>query len=100
MHRSYLGTNAPIRVYWYSNRIEITNPGGPYGMVTSENFGEGATDYRNPNLAAALKDLGYVQKFGAGISRSKKELLNNGNPELEIEVQPNFITIIMKQRKI
>jgi ATP-dependent DNA helicase RecG len=100
MHRSYLGTNAPIRVYWYSNRIEITNPGGPYGMVTSENFGEGATDYRNPNLAAALKDLGYVQKFGAGISRSKKELVNNGNPELEIEVQPNFITIIMKQRKI
>ena len=100
MHRSYLGTNAPIRVYWYDNRIEITNPGGPYGMVTSENFGEGATDYRNPNLAAALKDLGYVQKFGAGISRAKKELLNNGNPELEIEVQPNFITIIMKQRKL
>ncbi|MEN9374037.1 MAG: hypothetical protein RIR79_1589 [Pseudomonadota bacterium] len=99
MHRSYLGTNSPIRVYWYSDRIEITNPGGPFGMVTAENFGEGRTDYRNPNLAAALKDLGYVQKFGAGISRARKELINNGNPPLDIEVEINFVTTIMRCHK-
>jgi ATP-dependent DNA helicase RecG len=98
MHRAYLGTNAPIRVYWYSDRIEIVNPGGPFGLVTPENFGTGPTDYRNPNLAAALKDLGYVQKFGAGISRARKELLDNGNPELDLETNANFVTAIMRQR--
>ncbi|WP_265285508.1 ATP-binding protein [Verminephrobacter aporrectodeae] len=52
MHRSYEGTHAPIRVTWFSDRIEILNPGGPYGVVTVANFGQaGVTDYRNPHLA-------------------------------------------------
>ena len=29
MHRAYEGTNAPVRVYWFEDRIEIHNPGGP-----------------------------------------------------------------------
>jgi ATP-dependent DNA helicase RecG len=99
LHRSYLGTNAPIRVYWYSNRIEITNPGGPFGIVTEANFGKpGLADYRNPNLAGALKDLDYVQKFGAGISVARKALHENGNPDLELEPTANFITAVMRQR--
>jgi ATP-dependent DNA helicase RecG len=98
MHRAYLGTHAPIRVYWYADRIEITNPGGPFGLVTQENFGHGPTDYRNPNLAGALKDLGFVQKFGAGISRARKELRENGNPELDLQVNANFVTAVMHQR--
>jgi ATP-dependent DNA helicase RecG len=52
LHRSYEATNAPVRITWYDDRIEIANPGGPFGAVTEKNFGRpGATDYRNPNLA-------------------------------------------------
>lgn len=32
MHRSYEGTNSPVRVYWYADRIEIANPGGSTAM--------------------------------------------------------------------
>ncbi len=39
MHRSYEATHAPVRVTWYDDRIEISNPGGPFGTVTIENFG-------------------------------------------------------------
>ena len=47
LHRTYEGTNAPVRIYWFSDRIEIHNPGGPFGLVTKENFGQpGVTDYR------------------------------------------------------
>lgn len=75
MHRSYEATNAPVRVYWFDDRIEIHNPGGPFGSVTPENFGQpGVTDYRNPNLAEALRALGYVQRFGAGIAIARKAL--------------------------
>jgi ATP-dependent DNA helicase RecG len=28
MHRTYEGTNAPVRVTWFSDRIEILSPGG------------------------------------------------------------------------
>jgi ATP-dependent DNA helicase RecG len=45
MHRAYEGTNAPVRFTWFSDRIEIQNPGGPFGQVNRQNFGQpGITD--------------------------------------------------------
>jgi ATP-dependent DNA helicase RecG len=92
MHRSYEATNAPVRVYWFDDRIEIHNPGGPFGSVTPENFGQpGITDYRNPNLAEALRALGYVQRFGAGIAIARKAL----GARLRFEVQPGHVAAIV-----
>lgn len=93
MHRSYEATNAPIRVYWYDDRIEITSPGGPYGSVTLENFGQpGIADYRNPNLAEAMRALGWVQRFGAGIGIARKALGNR----LSFLVQPSLVIAIVR----
>ena len=36
MHRTYEGTNAPVQVYWFDDRIEIGSPGGPTALSTSE----------------------------------------------------------------
>lgn len=92
MHRNYEGTNTPVRVYWFDDRIEIINPGDPYGSVTAKNFGSpGLADYRNPQLAAAFKVLGYAQRFGAGIELARKELKKNGNPPPEFSFEPNFV---------
>ncbi|MGL4440228.1 MAG: ATP-binding protein [Bosea sp. (in: a-proteobacteria)] len=97
MHRSYDGTNAPVRVYWFNDRIEIGNPGGPYGAVTVENFGRpGISDYRNPIIASVLKVLGFVQRFGFGIAEAKRSLAKNGNPPLEFEVQPTNVLAIVR----
>ena len=93
LHRSYEQTNAPVRVTWFNNRIEITSPGGPYGNATPDNIGEpGITDYRNPNLAAAMKTLGFVQIFGRGIAIARNELERNGNPPLEIYANQSLVT--------
>jgi ATP-dependent DNA helicase RecG len=98
MHRTYEETNAPIRVYWFNDRIEIQNPGGPFGQVNQQNFGKGITDYRNPHLAEAMKNLGYVQRFGIGIPTAQKELAKNGNPPAEFSVEDSFISVILKRR--
>lgn len=99
MHRTYEGTNAPVRVSWFSDRIEIQNPGGPFGQVTRQNFGQpGITDYRNPNLAEALKNLGYVQRFGIGIQLARSELAKNGNPPLEFTVEEAHVLAIVRSR--
>ncbi len=93
MHRTYESTHSPVRVYWFDDRIEIHNPGGPFGSVTPENFGmPGVTDYRNPNLAEALRALGYVQRFGAGISIARRLL----GERLHFEVQPGFVAAIVQ----
>ena len=81
MHRDY-ESNAPVRFYWFSNRIEIQNPGGLFGAVTPETF-PGQNDYRNPKIAEAMKVLGYVNRFGRGIYRIQAALEQNGNPRAE-----------------
>lgn len=97
LHRTYEATNAPVRVYWYDNRIEITSPGGPFGSVTEANFGvPGITDYRNPNLAAALRVTGFVQHFGAGIPIARRALAENHNPQLEFLIEPTYIGAVVR----
>jgi ATP-dependent DNA helicase RecG len=99
MHRTYEGTNAPVRISWFDDRIEIQNPGGPFGQVTVENFGQpGVADYRNPHIAEAMKVLGYVQRFGVGIAIARQELATNGNEPLEFQVTLNFVHVTIKAR--
>src|SRR5437667_11248638 len=85
MHRSYENTNNPVRITWFSDRIEVVSPGGPFGIVSVENFGTGVTDYRNPTLAEVMRGLGYVQRFGAGIPLTRSSLAKNENPEPRFE---------------
>ena len=92
LHRSYEGTAAPVRVYWFDDRIEIISPGGPYGRVTAETFGQAhAVDYRNPTLAKAMQVLGLVQRYGFGIPAARRALRKNGQPEPEFHVQANSV---------
>ena len=99
LHRTYEGTNAPVRIMWFSDRIEMLSPGGPFGQVTRDNFGRpGVTDYRNPHLAEAMKNLGYVQRFGMGIPLAEKEMHQNGNPPLKFEVQETQVLVTVRRR--
>lgn len=92
MHRTYEGTNSPVHVYWFDDRVEINSPGGPYGAVTVDNFGRpGLVDYRNPILAEAMRVLGLVQRYGAGIPSAKRHLQDNGQREPDFQVEPNWV---------
>lgn len=98
MHRTYEGTNAPIRIYWFDDRIEIHSPGGPYGTVTAETFGQpGYADYRNPNLAAVMKTLGFAQRFGFGIEEARRALAANGNPPPLFQIEPTVVLATIRK---
>jgi ATP-dependent DNA helicase RecG len=100
LHRTYEGTNAPVRIYWFNDRIEIYSPGGPYGNVTKENFGRpGSTDYRNPNIADVMRIFGFVQSFGRGIAVAQSAMKRSGNPPLEFEVDQSAILCTLKGRE-
>ncbi len=100
MHRAYEGTNAPVRVSWFDDRVEVQNSGGVFGSVTPETFGHpGVTDYRNPNLAEAMKVLGCVQKFGAGIATANRAMLDNGNPEIVFTIEQTHVLAVLKSRE-
>ncbi len=98
LHRTYEGTNSPVRIHWFADRVEILSPGGPYGQVTRQTFGRpGVTDYRNPHLAEAMKYLNFVQRFGIGIQLARKELRSNGNPELEFQVEDTYVLAVLRR---
>jgi ATP-dependent DNA helicase RecG len=99
MHRVYEGTNTPIRITWFRDRIEISSPGGPYGAVTTANFGQpGITDYRNRHVAEVMSNLGYVQRFGVGIALARREMQKNGNPPVEFEVNTSYVLAVLRKR--
>jgi ATP-dependent DNA helicase RecG len=98
LHRTYENTHAPVRVDWFDDRVEISNPGGPYGVVTVENFGQpGYADYRNPNLAAILKVFGFVQQFGRGIGLARRHMAQNGNPPPEFRVSASSVVCVLRK---
>ncbi|MGH3776703.1 MAG: ATP-binding protein [Pseudonocardiaceae bacterium] len=99
MHRSYEHTASPVRITWYSDRVEVTSPGGPYGIVSADNFGlPGITDYRNPTLADLLRGLGYVQRFGMGLPSTRRSLDVNGNPPPEFTVMESHVSVTIRRR--
>ena len=81
MHRTYEATHSPVQIAWFTDRVEIASPGGPYGDVSAAMFGQpGLIDYRNPNLAEAMRVSGLVQRYGVGIPIARRELRANHQP--------------------
>ncbi|TLV02234.1 ATP-binding protein [Dyadobacter luticola] len=98
IHRDYQ-SNAPIKFYEFADRIEITNPGGLFGDARPENF-PNTNDYRNPTLAEAAKNLGFINAFNVGVKRAKASLKRNGSPEpVFILNQSTSFGVIIYKRK-
>jgi len=95
MHRAFEGTNAPVRINWFTDRVEIQNPGGLYGSVNSGNYLR-MCDYRNPVIAEAMKVLGYVERFGTGIARANAALQSNGNPPAEFQFEQSHVLVTLR----
>ncbi len=90
MHRDYQ-SNAPIRFYQFSDRIEIQNPGGLYGAAADFPH---QNDYRNPKIAEVMKNLAYVNRFGRGIATVQADLHTNGNQPAEFDISQTTFFLV------
>lgn len=96
MHRDYERSHAPVRISWFDDRIEVVNPGGPFGQVRLDNF-DRVNDYRNPGLARTMKALGYVNRFGRGIWRIRAAMARAGSPVPEFRVDATSWSVILRK---
>ena len=100
IHRNYDSSNTPVRIYWFADRVEIISPGSVYGEVKRENFGtQGITAYRNPTIAEAMRNMGFMQRFGMGIPMARRALAANDNPELQFEIEDTLILAEIGRRQ-
>jgi len=69
VHRDYsfCTEGMPIQLLMYSDRLEISNPGGLYGRLTVDQLGKAQPDTRNPVLVTAMETLGETENRYSGI---------------------------------
>jgi ATP-dependent DNA helicase RecG len=67
-HRSYNLHGNPIMIRHFDDRLEISNSGPLPAQVTVENI-EHERYSRNPRIARALADMGYVRELNEGVPR-------------------------------
>lgn len=69
LHRDYSihTQDMPIQLFMYSDRLEITNPGGLYGRLTVDQLGKVQGDTRNLSLVTAMEVLGKTENRYSGI---------------------------------
>ena len=82
VHRDYsMHTEGmPIQLVMYTDRIEVTNPGGLYGRLTIDQLGNAQPDTRNPVLVTAMETLGKTENRYSGIPTIRFAMENRGLP--------------------
>ena len=94
-HRNYF-SNANIQIYLFSDRVEITNPGGLVPGMTISDLGKKSMP-RNFLLFGLMQRMDLVEKVGSGILRIKKAMKEYGLKNPKIEADSNWFTIIFKR---
>ena len=86
IHRDY-NDEHPIRVEIFSDRLCIFSPGPLYDGLQLEEILSGVSKLRNRNIAEIFHSLGFIEKWGSGISRANQVLSENDMNPLSIDTQ-------------
>lgn len=81
-HRDYSIRGDGIRLYLFSDRLEITSPGSLPGPVTVLNIRDERFS-RNSAIVQVLSDMGFIERLGYGVDRVIKLMQEAGLPEPE-----------------
>lgn len=76
VHRDYSvhTESQPICLTLFTDRLEVSNPGGLYGRLTLDALGQMQPDTRNPTLVTAMESLGQTENRYSGIPRIRRAM--------------------------
>ena len=105
VHRDYSLKGEAIRIFYYSDRVEIHNPGLLMPGLTIEDLKAGRTRSkpRNPVMASILRDMpgSYMERVGTGIPFMLNVMHHYGLPTPEFNQRGEFVVTLWNnlQRK-
>lgn len=94
-HRAYNIHGDDIKVIMYDDRLEISSPGNLPDIVNIENIRE-VRYSRNPKIARALTELGWVRELGEGVKRIYEEMKNYFLDDPVFEEKDNKVILTLK----
>jgi ATP-dependent DNA helicase RecG len=95
-HRDYHIPGRRIEMLMYSDRLEITSPGGLPGYVTLQNIVDEHYS-RNPRIVSGLLQWGYIEELGLGIDKMIEAMVAAGHPPPEFKAPPHAFTVILRK---
>ena len=92
-HRDYFAKGSNVVISIFSDRVEISNPGGLPAGLSLEQFGHKSVT-RNPLIADLLHRVGYIEKIGTGIQRIKDAVATTKTVRVEFEINEHWFSTI------
>ncbi|SUT97865.1 putative transcriptional regulator [Actinobacillus lignieresii] len=96
-HRSYNVSGNAIYIKHFDDRLEISNSGPLPAQVTIENI-KTERFARNPRIARALEDFGYVRQLNEGVSRIYESMEKSMLTQPEYREQNGNVYLTLRNR--
>jgi len=77
VHRNYSISGSSIRIFMFSDRIEVISPGRLPNTVTIEKLKAGVSYSINPVLVKFMENMRFIDKIGRGLPMVYKEAQKN-----------------------
>ena len=92
-HRDYYDRGARITIELFTDKVEITNPGGLVSAVTPKDFGT-RSHSRNPLVFGLFAKMRMVEQIGSGIGRIKGLMQEQGLPLPQFSFDGMFSVVL------
>jgi ATP-dependent DNA helicase RecG len=97
-HRDYRLGGRRVEVRMFSDRMEITSPGGLPGFITVDNIVDEHFS-RNPRVVSGLYQWGYIEELGLGVDLMIDEMLQAGHPPPKFRDTPYAFTVTLSNAR-
>lgn len=91
-HRDYQLHGRAIEARMFSDRLEISSPGGLPAHITLDNIIDEHYS-RNPRIVSGLYQWGYIEELGMGVDVMFEEMLNAGHPPPKFHASDASFTV-------
>ncbi len=98
LHRDYSihTEGTPITLCMFSDRMEVTNKGGLYGRISTDQLGKVRPETRNPALANMLEILKIAENRYSGIPTIRKEMKKANLPSPEFLARNGEFKVVLR----
>mgnify|MGYP000061133244 CR=1 FL=1 len=97
-HRDYRLTGRGIEIRMYTDRLEISSPGGLPAHITLDNIVEEHYS-RNPRIVNGLYQWGYIEELGLGIDRMIEDMVAGGHLPPKFDATVYRFSVILYNKK-
>lgn len=93
-HRDYRLTGRSVEIRMFTDRLEISSPGGLPAHITLDNIVDEHYS-RNPRLVNGLFQWGYIEELGLGVDRMIEDMVRSGHQPPVFDAKPHRFSVVL-----